>query len=165
MSSFLTSLLAFPASRLPPPSFPSFPYLPSPIVMASCSYRWLTGLLTLQAALASPWGYPPPPKLEEGKLGAVASESEICSHIGIDLLKQGGNAADALVGTVACVGVVGMYHSGMFLDSILLYDVGPKWNSNLGSLYGKTYMASSVFCKRCHSYIHMVIESMQKAFC
>ena len=30
--------------------------------------------------------------------GAVASESSICSNIGIDLLKQGGNAADA-VGT------------------------------------------------------------------
>ncbi|MCJ1402154.1 hypothetical protein MMC11_005373 [Xylographa trunciseda] len=49
----------------------------------------------------------------DGKLGAVASESKICSQIGIDLLKSGGNAADALVGTVACVGVIGMYHSGI----------------------------------------------------
>ena len=46
-------------------------------------------------------------------LGAVASESSICSRIGIDLLKEGGNAADALVGTVFCVGVIGMYHSGI----------------------------------------------------
>ena len=46
-------------------------------------------------------------------LGAVASESNICSQIGIDLLKEGGNAADALVGTVFCVGVIGMYHSGI----------------------------------------------------
>lgn len=29
-------------------------------------------------------------------LGAVASESSICSEIGIDLLRQGGNAADAV---------------------------------------------------------------------
>lgn len=29
-------------------------------------------------------------------LGAVASESSICSQIGIDLLKDGGNAADAV---------------------------------------------------------------------
>jgi gamma-glutamyltranspeptidase len=28
--------------------------------------------------------------------GAVASESDICSHIGIDLLRCGGNAADAV---------------------------------------------------------------------
>ena len=47
---------------------------------------------------------------EQNKLGAVASENSICSKIGIDLLKKGGNAADALVGTVLCVGVTGMYH-------------------------------------------------------
>jgi gamma-glutamyltranspeptidase/glutathione hydrolase len=58
-------------------------------------------------------------------LGAVSSESKLCSEIGIELLKRGvssfipwyeikalitrlqGNAADALVGTQLCVGVVG----------------------------------------------------------
>jgi gamma-glutamyltranspeptidase/glutathione hydrolase len=82
--------------------------------------KCFTGLLTLQSVLGTPvksgesWSadYPAPPILEEGQLGAVASESDICSHIGIELLKLGGNAADAMVGTVACVGVVGMYHSG-----------------------------------------------------
>lgn len=82
--------------------------------------KCFAGLLTLRAALGSPvknprsypTGYPSSPILKEGQLGAVASEAEICSHIGTDLLKAGGNAADALVGTVACVGVVGMYHSG-----------------------------------------------------
>jgi gamma-glutamyltranspeptidase / glutathione hydrolase len=44
------------------------------------------------------------------KLGAVASESSICSHIGINILKKGGNAADSLVATVFCIGVIGMYH-------------------------------------------------------
>lgn len=44
------------------------------------------------------------------KLGAVASESSICSDIGIDTLKNGGTAADSLVATVLCIGVVGMYH-------------------------------------------------------
>jgi gamma-glutamyltranspeptidase/glutathione hydrolase len=47
------------------------------------------------------------------KKGAVASESKICTEIGIELLKRGGNAADALVGTQLCVGVIGMYHSGI----------------------------------------------------
>ncbi|RYP33968.1 hypothetical protein DL767_004489 [Monosporascus sp. MG133] len=47
------------------------------------------------------------------KLGAVASESAECSRIGTDLLEAGGNAADAMVGTVFCVGVIGMYHSGI----------------------------------------------------
>ena len=30
------------------------------------------------------------------KLGAVASESAVCSHIGTELLEKGGNAADAV---------------------------------------------------------------------
>ncbi|KAL4893284.1 gamma-glutamyltranspeptidase-domain-containing protein [Aspergillus ambiguus] len=51
--------------------------------------------------------------IEEGKLGAVASESALCSHHGTDMLKKGGNAADAMVATMFCVGVVGMYHSGI----------------------------------------------------
>jgi gamma-glutamyltranspeptidase/glutathione hydrolase len=83
--------------------------------------RWLTGLLTLTTVLGNPVSSAAPcpsgtpaPVLKAGQLGAVASESEICSHIGIDLLKLGGNAADALVGTVACIGVVGMYHSGKY---------------------------------------------------
>lgn len=81
----------------------------------------LIGLLMLQNALATPVNrhvsiyqeddassFAP----REPRLGAVASESEICSHIGTSLLKAGGNAADAMVGTVACIGVVAMYHSG-----------------------------------------------------
>ena len=34
--------------------------------------------------------------IEEGKLGAVASESAICSRHGTEMLKIGGNAADAV---------------------------------------------------------------------
>ena len=44
---------------------------------------------------------------ENDNLGAVASESSVCSRIGVDLIKAGGSAADALVGTVFCVGVIG----------------------------------------------------------
>ncbi|GFG01929.1 gamma-glutamyltranspeptidase 1 [Aspergillus udagawae] len=51
--------------------------------------------------------------VKDGKRGAVASESAICSRHGIDILELGGNAADALVATVLCVGVIGMYHSGI----------------------------------------------------
>jgi len=45
----------------------------------------------------------------QNRLGAVASESSECTQIGIDILAEGGNAADAIVGTVFCVGVIGMY--------------------------------------------------------
>ncbi|GJC91003.1 glutathione hydrolase proenzyme [Colletotrichum liriopes] len=62
---------------------------------------------TTQSVLAAPSQSTIP------KLGAVASEADICSKIGTDILKKGGNAADATVSTVLCVGVVGMYHSGI----------------------------------------------------
>ncbi|KAL2130523.1 hypothetical protein VTI74DRAFT_6264 [Chaetomium olivicolor] len=48
-----------------------------------------------------------------GSRGAVASESSICSKIGIDTIAAGGSAADAMVSTTLCVGVIGMYHSGI----------------------------------------------------
>ncbi|KAL3475211.1 gamma-glutamyltranspeptidase [Aspergillus californicus] len=49
----------------------------------------------------------------DGKRGAVASESSICSRHGTDIVMTGGNAADAMVATMLCVGVIGMYHSGI----------------------------------------------------
>lgn len=80
----------------------------------------LPGLLLSQSGHASPAyqssHYDPSATLldpEHNRLGAVASESSICSNVGISMLKQGGNAADSLVATVLCVGVVGMYHSGI----------------------------------------------------
>jgi gamma-glutamyltranspeptidase/glutathione hydrolase len=63
--------------------------------------------LTSQLALSLPSHHAEP------RLGAVASESSICSQIGVDILKGGGNAADSMVATVLCVGVIGMYHSGI----------------------------------------------------
>lgn len=66
--------------------------------------------LTLPQALAKRTGAQ---HHEANRLGATASESAFCSRIGINLLRDGGNAADALVGTVFCIGVIGMYHSGI----------------------------------------------------
>jgi gamma-glutamyltranspeptidase / glutathione hydrolase len=108
----VTSMSAFFAAWLEP--LPSLSTLSRHLsTMVPSFIRRLTGLLTLQSALIhaiphNPWPSQSPPKLEPGHLGAVASESEICSHIGTGLLKQGGNAADALVGTVFCIGVIGM---------------------------------------------------------
>ena len=63
---------------------------------------WL-GLALVCSQLASCWASPAPALKRGGehhevkdKRGAVASESTVCSHIGIDLIKDGGNAADAV---------------------------------------------------------------------
>ena len=41
--------------------------------------------------------------IEEG------SENEICSQMGVDTMKAGGNAVDAAVSTTLCIGVVNMF--------------------------------------------------------
>ncbi|KAI5358400.1 Putative gamma-glutamyltranspeptidase, nucleophile aminohydrolase [Septoria linicola] len=78
-----------------------------------------------QATLTSRHGHYETPNdtivdTEGNKLGAVASQAKICSEIGGDILKKGGNAADATVGTVLCVGVIGMHHSGIGGGGFLL---------------------------------------------
>ena len=50
-----------------------------------------------------------PAYLIKAKSGAVASENIQCSEIGVDAMKDGGNAIDAIVATTFCIGVVNMF--------------------------------------------------------
>jgi gamma-glutamyltranspeptidase/glutathione hydrolase/leukotriene-C4 hydrolase len=50
-----------------------------------------------------------PAYLIKAKHGAVASENVLCSDIGVEIMKEGGNAVDAAVATTFCVGVVNMF--------------------------------------------------------
>lgn len=96
---------------------PLFLFLLSLCTMKSLAYL-LPSLLASQVAAAPPQ-YDVSDTLldpDHNKLGAVASENSVCSNIGLDALKSGGNAADSLVATTLCVGVVGMYHSGVYLQ-------------------------------------------------
>jgi uncharacterized membrane protein YhaH (DUF805 family) len=45
----------------------------------------------------------------EAAHGAVASEQVLCSKIGVEVLKDDGNAVDAAVATTFCIGVVNMF--------------------------------------------------------
>ncbi|KAL8950941.1 MAG: hypothetical protein Q9222_003063 [Ikaeria aurantiellina] len=93
------------------------------MTISHVSYREIFLLCSLAAVTLISLGFAIFPSLEitpngpfdthHGRLGAVASESGVCTELGIDLLKLGGNAADAAVGATICVGVVGMYHSGI----------------------------------------------------
>ncbi|KAK6517845.1 hypothetical protein TWF506_005021 [Arthrobotrys conoides] len=48
------------------------------------------------------------------KNGAVASDVQVCSTIGVDILKlKNGTAVDAAIATALCIGVVNMYASGI----------------------------------------------------
>ncbi|KAF1987754.1 gamma-glutamyltransferase [Aulographum hederae CBS 113979] len=75
------------------------------------------GLFTTQVALAAPLHHHNTTSITHG---AVASEYSQCSAIGTQMLKSCGSAADAMVATVACVGVMGMYHSGIGGGGFLL---------------------------------------------
>lgn len=61
-----------------------------------------TGLYLLsyfaQVSDAAPWLFSRsvPASYHDGRLGAVASENSMCSEYGADMLKMGGNAADAV---------------------------------------------------------------------
>jgi gamma-glutamyltranspeptidase / glutathione hydrolase / leukotriene-C4 hydrolase len=50
-----------------------------------------------------------PALLIEARHGAVASENLRCSKIGVQVLKDGGNAVDAAIATTLCIGVVNMF--------------------------------------------------------
>ncbi|KAI5787033.1 gamma-glutamyltranspeptidase-domain-containing protein [Peziza echinospora] len=49
----------------------------------------------------------------ESRNGAVSSDVEACSKIGVDILRQGGNAIDAVIATGACIGTYNMFASGV----------------------------------------------------
>ncbi|KAJ7211992.1 gamma-glutamyltranspeptidase [Mycena pura] len=48
-----------------------------------------------------------------GRHGAVVSEVKECSDHGVEMLKLGGSAADAIIATGLCVGTISAYHSGI----------------------------------------------------
>ena len=73
------------------------------------------------------------------KEAAVASENAVCSSIGKDVLLNGGNAIDATIASLLCVGIIDSFSSGIggggfmlirladgTLDSIDFREVAPQ---------------------------------------
>ncbi|VEU20080.1 DEKNAAC100253 [Brettanomyces naardenensis] len=56
--------------------------------------------------LAGPTWHPRKNNTVVASYGAVASDREVCSQLGVDILKRGGYAADAAVATCLCIGAV-----------------------------------------------------------
>ncbi|THU77434.1 gamma-glutamyltranspeptidase, partial [Dendrothele bispora CBS 962.96] len=53
--------------------------------------------------------------------GAVATEVNECSQIGVEIMKEGGNAVDAIIASTLCIGVVAAYHSGIGGGGFMMY--------------------------------------------
>ena len=86
---------------------------------------------------------------ENDKLGAVASESSVCSRIGVDLIKAGGSAADALVGTVFCVGVIGTINHGAYFQ-VRLIEAAGMYHSGIG---GGGFMTGKAQVPSCSTFL------------
>ncbi|KAM0789373.1 hypothetical protein ACM66B_000203 [Microbotryomycetes sp. NB124-2] len=54
-----------------------------------------------------------PNYLASGYEGAVASEVDLCSQIGVDVLREGGTATDAGIAAAVCIGTTNMFSSGI----------------------------------------------------
>ncbi|KAF7970366.1 hypothetical protein HWV62_24282 [Athelia sp. TMB] len=69
-----------------------------------------------------------------GKHGGVATEVALCSDIGVDTLKAGGNSADAIIASALCVGTIAAYHSGIGGGGFMLVRF-PSGKGNKGHSY------------------------------
>ena len=53
------------------------------------------------------------PQKKTGFHGAVASDSEVCSNIGADVMRDNGTAIDAAIATLICLGLIHPHSSGI----------------------------------------------------
>ncbi|KIM78895.1 hypothetical protein PILCRDRAFT_824014 [Piloderma croceum F 1598] len=76
-----------------------------------------------------------PAYLIEARHGAVASENKRCSVIGVDVMKEGGNAVDAAIATTFCVGVVNMFSSGIGGGGFMTVRIPPNSTHNTSEVW------------------------------
>ncbi|KAG1900607.1 gamma-glutamyltranspeptidase [Suillus fuscotomentosus] len=76
-----------------------------------------------------------PAYLIEAEHGAVASENKRCSDIGVTVLREGGNAVDAAISAVFCVGVVNMFSSGIGGGGFMTVRIPPSSEGGSSEVY------------------------------
>ena len=104
------------------------------VILVACFF--VAGIITLSVYLAEPALFNGQTGSQDefvevtGDRGAVATDDKRCSEAGLDVLNNGGNAVDAAVASLLCLGVVNFHSSGIGGGMMML--VGKKSSSAPG---------------------------------
>ncbi|KAG6837702.1 hypothetical protein H0H93_003504 [Arthromyces matolae] len=80
-------------------------------------------------------GYRNPAYLIKAEHGAVAAENKRCSDIGVQIMQDGGNAVDAVIGAAFCTGVVNMFSSGIGGGGLMTIRIPPSSLAGTSQVY------------------------------
>ena len=84
-------------------------------------YLLISGIIAIIAIVGFP-KHSDSETLESGyQHGAVASDSPICSKIGVEILKKNGSAVDSAIATLFCIGVHNLHLAGIGGGGFLMY--------------------------------------------
>lgn len=73
--------------------------------------------------------------LVTAKNGAVSTENPECSKIGVQTLRNGGNAVDAAISSTLCIGVVNMFSSGIGGGGFMIVRIPPNETSQVSQVF------------------------------
>ncbi|KAI9463549.1 gamma-glutamyltranspeptidase [Lactarius psammicola] len=101
-----------------------------------------------------------PAYLIEAKHAAVASENELCSNVGVQILKDGGNAVDSAVGTSFCIGVVNMFSSGIGGGGFMTVRLPPSGPGGRSEVWTIDFRETAPALANSTMYVERPIDAM-----
>ncbi|KAH9176424.1 gamma-glutamyltranspeptidase [Lactarius sanguifluus] len=120
--------------------------------------RYLSYPLRTGPQRASP-GHRNPAYLIRAEHGAVASENNLCSNVGVQILKDGGNAVDSGVGTTFCIGVVNMFSSGIGGGGFMTVRLPPSAPGGISEVWTIDFRETAPALANSTMYVERPVEA------
>ncbi|KDR75924.1 hypothetical protein GALMADRAFT_68202 [Galerina marginata CBS 339.88] len=98
--------------------------------------------------------------LIHARSGAVAAENKRCSDIGVDILKDEGNAVDAAIAATFCTGVVNMFSSGIGGGGFMTIRIPPSNASTSSQVYTVDFREIGPALSNATMYVASPISAM-----